>query len=74
MPEMNGFELVREAKHLNPDIKTVIMTAFEINESEFSKVMPSTKVDDFVRKPVSVNLLKTVLLKHIDNTNMLLGR
>jgi YesN/AraC family two-component response regulator len=38
MPEMNGFELVREAKHLNPDIKTVLMTAFEINESEFSKV------------------------------------
>jgi CheY-like chemotaxis protein len=73
MPRMSGFEFVRKARQLNPDVKTVLMTAFEINKSEFSKVMPSTtEVDDFVRKPVSIKFLKDVILRHIGNTKRLL--
>ena len=52
MPQMNGFEVARTVKKIRPDIKLAFITAFEMNKSEFEKVLPSTKVDDFITKPV----------------------
>jgi CheY-like chemotaxis protein len=52
MPQMNGFEVARAVKEIRPDIKLAFITAFEINKSEFEKVLPSTKVDAFITKPV----------------------
>ena len=52
MPQMNGFEVARAVKEIRPDIKLAFITAFEINKSEFEKVLPSTKVDVFITKPV----------------------
>ena len=51
MPEMSGFQFVREVRKLDPDIKILFMTAFEVNQSEFEQVLPSTQVDGFIRKP-----------------------
>ena len=52
MPQMNGFEVARAVKEIRPDIKLAFITAFDINKSEFEKVLPSTKVDAFITKPV----------------------
>ncbi len=52
MPEMNGFEVASAAKEIRQDIKLAFITAFEINKSEFEKVLPSTKVDASITKPV----------------------
>lgn len=54
MPQMNGFEVARAVKEIRPDIKLVFITAFEINKSEFEKVLPSTKVDAFITKPIKL--------------------
>ena len=54
MPDMNGFEVARAVKEVRPDIKIAFITAFEINKSEFEKVLPSTKVDTFIAKPVKL--------------------
>jgi CheY-like chemotaxis protein len=51
MPGMGGFELVRQVKVLRPEIKVILMTAFKINQSEAQLVLPSTKVDAFLKKP-----------------------
>src|SRR5918994_7306844 len=48
MPGLSGIQLARKVKEVNPAVKTVLMTAFEIRDSEFSKVFPSTQVDGFV--------------------------
>ena len=48
MPGMSGIRLAREVKEINPNVKVVLMTSFEINDNEFSKVFPSTQVDGFV--------------------------
>jgi response regulator RpfG family c-di-GMP phosphodiesterase len=53
---MNGFEVARTVKQIRPSIKIVFITAFEINKSEFEKVLPSTKVDAFITKPVSSSI------------------
>jgi CheY-like chemotaxis protein len=52
MPQMNGFQVAKAVKEIRPDIKVTFITAFEINKSEFEKVLPSTKVDAFITKPV----------------------
>jgi CheY-like chemotaxis protein len=52
MPQMNGFEVARAVKEIRQDIKIAFITAFEINKSEFEKVLPSTKADAFIKKPV----------------------
>ena len=65
MPHMNGFEVARAVKEIRPDIKLAFITAFEINKSEFEKVLPSTKVDAFITKPVKpatfVEIIKRVM-------------
>jgi YesN/AraC family two-component response regulator len=57
MPKINGFELYRRIKESNPTMKIVFITAFEINKEEFSKVIPSLDVVDFISKPVSMSTL-----------------
>ncbi len=57
MPKINGFELYRRIKESNPNMKIVFITAFEINKEEFSKVIPSLDVIDFISKPVSMSTL-----------------
>jgi CheY-like chemotaxis protein len=52
MPQMNGFEVARAIKEIRQDIRLAFITAFDINKSEFEKVLPSTKVDAFITKPV----------------------
>jgi CheY-like chemotaxis protein len=57
MPEMTGFQLVRRVKDLRPDIKIVMMTAFDVNKTELEAVFPSTPVDKVMRKPFVISQL-----------------
>ncbi len=66
MPKMNGFELYRRIREKNISIPIAFITAFEINEDEFSKVMPSIKVKDFIKKPIRIPDL-------IERLNMILA-
>jgi CheY-like chemotaxis protein len=68
MPGLSGIQLARKVKQINPDIKVVLMTAFEIRDNEFSKVFPSTQVDGFVQKPISIADLTNKVLNLIGKT------
>ena len=68
MPEMTGFQLVRRVKDLRPDIKIVMMTAFDVNKSEFEAVFPSTPVDRVMRKPFVISQLAEAI-KEIHRSN-----
>jgi CheY-like chemotaxis protein len=61
MPRMNGFELYRKIKEKNPTMKIIFITAFEINKEEFTKVLPSIDVKDFIIKPISMTNLRLKL-------------
>ena len=63
MPRMNGFELYRKIKEKNPSMKIVFITAFEINKEEFTKVLPSIDVKDFIIKPISMTNLRNKLIE-----------
>jgi two-component SAPR family response regulator len=61
MPNMNGFEFVGKARKLNPKVKILLMTAFEINDKEFSRVLPKPKIDGLIHKPATtVQILNTI--------------
>jgi CheY-like chemotaxis protein len=61
MPKMNGFELYRRIKEKNSTLKIAFITAFEINQEEFSKVLPSIDVKDFIIKPIGMSNLRARL-------------
>jgi DNA-binding NtrC family response regulator len=68
MPGLSGIQLARKVKEVNPNVKTVLMTAFEIRDSEFSKVFPSTQVDGFVQKPIGIKELTGKILSIISES------
>jgi two-component SAPR family response regulator len=61
MPTMNGFEFVREARKINPKVKIVLMTAFEINDKEFARVLPKPKIDGLICKPASSKQILSIV-------------
>ena len=65
MPGLSGMQLARKVKEINPKVKVILMTAFEIRDSEFSKVFPSTQVDGFVQKPIGIRDLTDKILSLI---------
>ena len=61
MPEMNGFEFIRKVRKMNPKVKVLLMTAFEINDSEFATVLPKPEIDGFIQKPISMRKLNSII-------------
>ena len=68
MPALSGIQLARKVKEVNPNVKVILMTAFEIRDEEFSKVFPSTQVDGIVQKPISIKDLTNKILDIIDES------
>jgi DNA-binding NtrC family response regulator len=68
MPALSGIQLSKKVKEINPNVKVVLMTAFEIRDNEFSKVFPSTQVDGFVRKPIGIKDLTDKILSLVGDT------
>jgi DNA-binding NtrC family response regulator len=67
MPKMNGYEFIKEVKKIKPNIKVFFMTAFEINEQEFSRILPDMKINEFIQKPVSIESLVESVQSHISS-------
>ena len=74
MPTLSGIQLARKVKEINPNVKVVLMTAFEIRDNEFSKVFPSVHVDGFVQKPIGIRDLTDKILSLIGKTKRRFGR
>ncbi|HEX2170530.1 MAG TPA: response regulator [Nitrososphaera sp.] len=70
MPVMSGIQLARKVKEINPNVKVLLMTSFEIRDNEFSKVFPSLHIDGFVQKPIDMNDLPNKILSIIGETKL----
>jgi two-component SAPR family response regulator len=57
-------EFVKYVKKMNPKTKVLLMTAFEINEMEFTRVLPKPKIDGFIQKPISMRKLNSIIDKY----------
>ena len=61
MVKMSTFEFMRSIKNADANSKILLITPFEIKLQEFSKVLPASKVNGFVEKP----LLSTKLITSV---------
>jgi YesN/AraC family two-component response regulator len=54
MPGMNGIELLKKIKEINFRVKTLLISAFEINDKLFQEF---SCVDKMLQKPIHVSQL-----------------
>jgi two-component SAPR family response regulator len=66
MPGMNGFEFIKKVREIKPEVKIFFMTAFEINDLEFRRILPSTRIDEFIQKPIILKKLNIIIQNHIN--------
>ena len=61
MPGLNGLELIMKLKNVNPFVRTILMTAFEINDKLFQGYLKKEIINGFLQKPIRlVNLQEEV--------------
>ena len=65
MPQMNGFEFVKAVRAVAPEVQVLFITAFEVNMAEFAQVLPSSKVDGFIKKPITPGRLVEVIQQQL---------
>jgi two-component SAPR family response regulator len=62
MPGMNGYEFVKQVKRINPQVKIILMSSFEIDDNNLSlDVLPDVKIDTFLQKPFSLDTLTNIV-------------
>jgi DNA-binding NtrC family response regulator len=67
MPGLSGYEFAMKVKGINPEVKIILMSAFEINDIELSKVLPDIKIDASLQKPFSIRKLKGLIMEKYPN-------
>jgi DNA-binding NtrC family response regulator len=58
MPSLNGLELLKKVKTLNPKVRTILMSAYNFEEEELhQKYMKEGVINSTIEKPVTMNRL-----------------
>jgi YesN/AraC family two-component response regulator len=52
MPKMNGFELYKEIRKIDDNVKVCFLTAFEIYYNEYRRTFPKLNIRCFATKPI----------------------
>ena len=61
MPGLNGMEFLKKIKALNPFVRTILMTAFEVEDKIFRDYTKNKIIDAFLQKPIGMHdLIKEV--------------
>ena len=53
MPEMNGFEFARSISRIKPEIKVLLMTSFDYDDTLVNMNMKYSNIGGVIQKPVS---------------------
>jgi DNA-binding NtrC family response regulator len=58
MPGLNGLELLKKVKTLNPKVRTILMSAYNFEEEElYQQYMKEAVINSTIEKPVTMNIL-----------------
>lgn len=57
MPGLNGIELIKKVKTLNPRTRTLLMTAFEMTDGLFSEYVNDEIINGFLQKQIKLKFL-----------------
>jgi len=73
MPLMNGFELYKEIRALDPKVKVCFITAFDINYDDFKTAFPTLALRHFIKKPIEIERLRDELNSKIQEDYEIIG-
>ena len=59
MPVINGVQLLKTVKDLNPSTRTILMTGYDIDNSLLQEYTKKEIIDCFLRKPIELDRLLT---------------
>jgi DNA-binding NtrC family response regulator len=65
MPDMNGMDLIYNIKKENPLVRTLLMTAFEVNDTVFDEYVKNNIINGFLQKPLKLKDLESEVHKQI---------
>ena len=58
MPNMSGLDLLKKVKELNPKVRTILISAFAIQDNpEVQKYSEDRLIDTVIEKPIKINRL-----------------
>lgn len=68
MPNLNGLELLKKLKSLNPKVRTILMSAYSFDEDLlFLKYMEEGIIDSSIDKPVTIERLCQKVKDELEN-------
>jgi DNA-binding NtrC family response regulator len=66
MPNLNGLDLLSKIKMLNSNVRTILVSAYEVKEDEvFQKYMRDGIIDLFIEKPIPIDWLRQKVREQI---------
>ena len=68
MPVINGVQLLKTVKDLNPSTRTILMTGYDIDKSLLQEYTKKEIIDCFLRKPIALGQLLSEVNKQIYKT------
>ena len=67
MPGLNGLELLKKVKTSNPNVRTILMSAYNFEEEElYQEYMKETLINSTIEKPVTMNRLYQIVREELD--------
>ena len=67
MRNLNGLELLKKIRMLNPNVRTILVSAYEVNEDEvFQKYMKEGIIDLFIEKPIPIDWLRQKVREQVN--------
>ena len=62
MPSMNGYELINKVKAIRPEIKTILISAYDITQDDITRNLnPNLKIDGLICKPIALERLREII-------------
>jgi DNA-binding NtrC family response regulator len=59
MPGVDGIGLIKKVKEINPDIRTLLITAFDVEDRVFHRYKKENLIDGILQKPITMKNLVT---------------
>jgi len=56
---------VKKVKKENPLVRTLLMTAFEVDDKLFQEYTKADIINDFLQKPIRLKDLRSAVMKHL---------
>jgi len=66
MPQISGIEFIKKVKEANPLVRTILMSAFEINDPLFEEYKKTEIINGFLQKPVRLKELRSIVEQHLN--------